>query len=227
MRKAAEEYARRAERDVKAGKLRLAKAISDSKLEAELLEILTKFGLRHVGKTGKRVAGQLGGEWVIRPGLIDEILATKEVRVQGIMAETRKLVREQLRRVIEVAGQRERRPSVGELAKMIRRATKNTFAFTPERAALIARTESVQIENTANFESIKAVGGRTKTWLARRDGKSGDRHHERMHGKTIPVDEPFTTPLGNELMYPGDPNAPIKETANCRCSIAIGRRPKR
>lgn len=42
-----------------------------------------------------------------------------------------------------------------------------------------------------------------------------------MEGVTIPLEQPFTTPAGSRLMYPGDRRlgAPAGEVVNCRCTI--------
>lgn len=94
----------------------------------------------------------------------------------------------------------------------------NLYAFSPERAELIARTEMAQAENTGIVEGYKATGVLGLEWLAYDDGRTGDRRHNEMKGLAVEVGDRFYTPLGNWLRYPGDPMAPIGETANCRCS---------
>ena len=89
------------------------------------------------------------------------------------------------------------------------------YAFSPERAELIARTEMVQAENTGIVEGYKQTGVLGLEWLAYDDGRTGDRQHNELKGDAVPVGDYFVTPLGNRLRYPGDPTAPIKETANC------------
>lgn len=53
-------------------------------------------------------------------------------------------------------------------------------------------------------------------WVSYDDGKSGERHHEKMDGLIGP---PFTTYLGNVCQYPGDPALPVGDRAGCRCTI--------
>lgn len=45
--------------------------------------------------------------------------------------------------------------------------------------------------------------------------------HRRMDGVTVPIDQPFVTPAGSRLRYPGDRSlgAPAGEVVNCRCTI--------
>jgi hypothetical protein len=37
----------------------------------------------------------------------------------------------------------------------------------------------------------------------------------------VGLHQPFVTPLGIELMYPGDPNAPAGDVVNCRCVVTV------
>lgn len=99
------------------------------------------------------------------------------------------------------------------------------YAFSPERAALIARTELVQAENTGIVEGYRAAGVGQMEWLSYNDGNSGARRHDLMRGMRAPVGGVFTNPTtGATLRYPGDPDAPISETINCRCTVvAVGR----
>jgi uncharacterized protein with gpF-like domain len=60
----------------------------------------------------------------------------------------------------------------------------------------------------------------TRTWVATLDDRTRDTHAE-MDGQVVGMDEPFVSPSGAELMYPGDPNAPPEEVINCRCVVAI------
>lgn len=87
------------------------------------------------------------------------------------------------------------------------------------RAETIARTETVRAENAGRLAAYDATGVEELEWIAYSDGRSGDRHHERLDGTRVRRGEPWTTPLGNRLRYPGDPTAPVEDTANCRCTM--------
>jgi SPP1 gp7 family putative phage head morphogenesis protein len=95
----------------------------------------------------------------------------------------------------------------------------NLYVFSFERAHLIARTEMNMAENTGIVEGYKATGVDGLKWLAYRDGRSRSLHKE-MHGKITPIGVPFVLGDGTRMMHPGDPSAPIKHLANCRCTVS-------
>ncbi|RIH89456.1 hypothetical protein [Calidithermus roseus] len=96
--------------------------------------------------------------------------------------------------------------------------------FSAER---LVRTLYNSGANRAQFEALKAAGYTHKRWLAARDSRvrtASKGHcfdHRRMEGVTVPLEQPFVTPAGSRLMYPGDRSlgAPAGEVVNCRCTI--------
>lgn len=194
---------------------------SDEDLERRLLQILQLFGLQRVDAAG-RTAG--GNDWLIERIDVSSFMRTKEIRVQDILRETRERISEAVRRVLIESERSDRQLSTGATARRIREELQDMPA---QRAALIARTELVQAENTGLVEGYTAAGVDELEWVAYSDGRSGDRRHDRMDGKRVRIGEYFVTPLGNRLRYPGDPLAPIKETANCRCTVVAHKPSKR
>ena len=200
------------------------KADDEEQLRQEIERLLRIFGLRQL--TDAANSAERGSAVLIPPAAITDFLAMKQIHITGIMGETRAGVERLIRETL-IAGQREEpEPTAAEIARRLRAALaanqdqERPFVVSPERAALIARTELVQAVNTGIVEGYRATGVAELEWLAYSDGNSGDRHHERMNGQVVRLGEYFITPLGNRLRYPGDPTAPIKETANCRCTVA-------
>jgi hypothetical protein len=211
--------------------------------EKELAELLSRFSVAQAKDASVRTGVTPGIKQVADPRRLERQFAGKEFKLKiftvmdrwstthakKISKETRRMVKESIMRVLQDASKEKPLPSAGEMARRIRTQfhgrdeTKRVYAWSPERAALIARTELTQAENTGAYEGYKALDEVSDRkirvrWLAKRDGRSGDRHHERMHGKEVSVGKKFTTPLGNKMRYPGDPTAPIEELANCRCA---------
>lgn len=95
------------------------------------------------------------------------------------------------------------------------------------RAENIARTESLTVLSTARHEAMTQVIEQSgidpsqveRTWHRTNDNRTRHSHRE-MEGQVRGMDEPFTSGLGNELMYPGDPDAPAEDRINCRCSVS-------
>lgn len=101
----------------------------------------------------------------------------------------------------------------------------NLYVFSFERAQLIARTEMAQAENEGIVEGYRQAGVPGLKWLAYNDGRTGDREHNKMNRHPpVAVGEKFTLPDGTRMRYPGDPTAPIKHLANCRCTVRAVRR---
>jgi uncharacterized protein with gpF-like domain len=94
------------------------------------------------------------------------------------------------------------------------------------RGESIARTESIQSLNRSQFEAIKQASdmGAMKNKQAKKEwdtaGDSRVRHsHAAMNGQVVELDQPFVSPSGALMMFPGDISlgAPAEEIIHCRC----------
>ncbi len=105
--------------------------------------------------------------------------------------------------------------------KMIRTYRNRALRY---RAEVIARTESMAALHTAQEEAMRQAidggavnkGAVTSAWRTARDKRVRETH-EAMEGQTVVMGESFVSPSGARLRFPGDPEAPIEETAQCRC----------
>jgi HK97 family phage portal protein len=94
----------------------------------------------------------------------------------------------------------------------LRRELETLPEVSPQRAQLIARTETTRALNTAQLyttqEYGKAVGATMqKQWISSRDERVREEHQELDNDEWIDADLPFD----NGLMAPGEPN--------CRCTL--------
>ena len=104
-----------------------------------------------------------------------------------------------------------------QMIQRIRRVMQNG-AYNARR---IAQTERTRIQSQARWDVMRNAAAQgipmEKMWIARM--KNTRDSHADLNRRTAKVDEPFTTIWGNELMYPGDPNAPAREVINCHCVL--------
>jgi len=76
----------------------------------------------------------------------------------------------------------------------------------------VARTEIASMENLGSFEMDKELGVEYHKWKTAGDERVRDSHDE-MDGEITKVGNIFS----NQMLYPGDRNAPLEEWINCRC----------
>ena len=109
--------------------------------------------------------------------------------------------------------------------KLIARYRDNALKF---RGDMVARTEAIQSLNRSSWEAIKQVvdSGGVRSSAVQREwvDTSGTRTrytHRKMNGQRVGLDEPFVSPFGANLMFPGDTSlgAPGAEVINCRCHV--------
>ena len=124
---------------------------------------------------------------------------------------------------------RDGKPVTAEKARSMVQSYRNRLL--KQRGDLIARTETLRGINAAQAEAMQQVvdSGRlqasqiTRVWdSAGPDGRTRDSHLA-MEGQKRGQNEPFTTPGGHRLMYPGDTSlgAPASETIQCRCVVRM------
>ena len=224
-------YRQRIAIDAASGRFR--KESQDAYFEEQLAIIMNLYGAREAGDSANMAAGT-----VIVPGqAIADATRDKGTKIKWfwrqyedgiirraheIAVDTQKRVNEQVNAIVLEALTEVPQPSLSGLVRRIKsQVFEDEYVFGHERAALIARTELTQAQNSGAFEGYKATGIKTIEWLAYNDNRSGKRHHELMNGQTVQVGESFYNKKTNQwLRYPGDPMAPISETANCRCTVA-------
>lgn len=94
------------------------------------------------------------------------------------------------------------------------------------RSENIARTETLRAVQAGNFEAYQqavdsgkvAAQSVRKVWNSAHDNRV--RHtHRVLDGESVGINESFVSPSGARLRYPLDPEAPISETASCRCNL--------
>lgn len=108
--------------------------------------------------------------------------------------------------------------SIPQMAKRIYPVVDNN-----KKAAIRnARTMTTAAENKGRLNRYEDYAAKgllvTKVWMATGDDRTRDWHLS-MDGQEREIDEPFIDGLGNELMEPGDPDAPSNTVWNCRCSM--------
>lgn len=117
--------------------------------------------------------------------------------------------------------------SMADLIKRIQRVA----GVNESRAQTIARTEKTRAQSVGRMKSIldkylaeydKAVRQHKKRpprpwweWVEPMTAKQPRHDHIAISGRKVPVGEEFA--FG--LRYPGDPGAPISQTANCHCYV--------
>lgn len=85
------------------------------------------------------------------------------------------------------------------------------------RASLIARTESTGLTNYGAQTALIHEGAERKMWVSTSDARTRA-SHALAGGQEAAITAPFTVG-GAALQYPGDPNGPVEEVANCRCAL--------
>jgi hypothetical protein len=85
-------------------------------------------------------------------------------------------------------------------------------------------TEVSRLLTTRTREEVKlayatSLGATGKVWRTRRDGKVRTVHAD-LEGHFERLRDPFPEINGDRLQYPGDPDAPLRSTINCRCRLS-------
>ena len=84
------------------------------------------------------------------------------------------------------------------------------------RAKLVGQTGAGRAMNAARHEVTVIRQVQLNEWITQRDAKVRD-SHKNLDGATAAPGQTFKA--GVSLRYPHDPDAPIEETANCRCYL--------
>ncbi|MBY0298997.1 MAG: phage head morphogenesis protein [Methylobacterium sp.] len=168
--------------------------------------------------TGKRQGGTIGltsnqEEWVRRYAdelaRLDPNALTRQLRDKRFDGTVRKAIE---------AG----RPLTAEqIAKMVAAYRNRALRH---RTETIGRTEAMvslhQSQEEATRQAIAAgqinPAMVVEIWRTTLDGRERDTHRQ-MNGQTVRRGQPFVSPSGARLRYPGDPRAPASEIINCRC----------
>jgi len=112
-----------------------------------------------------------------------------------------------------------------EIDRMVDRYRENFITY---RSEAIARSEALPAVHSGAHEMYRqaAEAGAInpdrfeREWSAANDDRVRE-SHAAMDGQRRGLNEPFLSGLGNELMFPGDPSAPLEDTMQCRCSVLV------
>lgn len=108
----------------------------------------------------------------------------------------------------------------------ITRNLQNKFGWYKYQALRIARTETTTATNYATVVAAKNSDFvLEKTWISVQDNRTrrppnSIYDHLDMNGVKVGLNQPFFT-SGENIMYPGDPNASAGNVINCRCKVVF------
>lgn len=127
-------------------------------------------------------------------------------------------------RRLERLGEQGKSLTPAQVDKLVEGYRENYVAY---RAEVIARTESLRSVHEASAENIRQAVERgdldaadiTLEWHAAGDARTRESHRS-MNGQQRKYGEAFTSGSGASLRYPGDPSAPVADTAQCRCAVS-------
>lgn len=105
--------------------------------------------------------------------------------------------------------------SKGENLIQISDRIRKVYNFSKAKALELAQTETGTIMNSSQFETMKELGAKRKSWGTMGDEVVRPSHTDCESQGPIPIKEPFA----NGLMYPCDPSGGAEEVCNCRCNL--------
>lgn len=187
-----------------------ADSLMDWGKEGEVLEnLLAPLWKETYSKGAEQTRGLYRLNGIQQPSLVSVARLRGGQRITQITQTTKDTIRQ-----VIVAGLEEgknRQTLTEEIAKVMN--TSDT------RARLIAAQECNTSLLAGNFDMAKYGGFQHKTWHITDPLKARDTHRK-LNGKTVRIDEPFITALGNKLMMPCDPDCnKAEETVNCHCFL--------
>jgi SPP1 gp7 family putative phage head morphogenesis protein len=160
------------------------------------------------GQNWNEVEGDWGAFNLRDPKLLDELKQSGKL-ITGTVTQT---MMEDLHSVLEDQFFRQGQP----LATVIE-GMKGIFPETyANRHENIARTEVTKAISNYQLKQMADCEGVDKQWFAFRDEHTRPSHLF-LDGQVQPVDKPFVTEAGVEVMAPGD--GPPSEACNCRCDM--------
>ena len=170
-----------------------------------------------VGRAYVRVFGP-GYRYDNRPYVVD-YLARAQNRLVDVPDQAYTLVISQIAEGA-MAGE-----SIPKIADRVRESFDVTATpYWRSRPTLVARTETSSAMNSGRqgaFTEVSFDLGEPfeKGWLSTIDNRTR-RTHRDADGQRVPLDRPFIVG-GFPGMFPGAPELPVEEVANCRCSMII------
>ncbi len=157
---------------------------------------------------GAKLAADTYQIGIQQPALSRQALASGASRIKGINETTRAALAKSIADGISAGDGRQ---------QLIDRVQQAMPGVSSGRAGVIAANEVHTSLMSGNFDTLKAAGYQTKTWLTAGDSDVRG-SHQRLNGKTVGINEKFP----NGLMYPGDPSGPPSEIIGCRCDLIAG-----
>lgn len=171
-------------------------------------------------KTGRRKGGIIG---LSAPQKQAVEAAREELSSLATMAQflDRKMRNKNLDRLINRALKEERLLTAEEISTILGAYSDRLLLL---RGETIARTEAMGALHAGRREAYQQAinaGKITAEEVYREWDSTGDskvRHtHRALDGEQVGFDEPYISPTGARIMFPGDPDAPASEVINCRC----------
>jgi len=108
------------------------------------------------------------------------------------------------------------------IPKLAARIAADTASINGDAMIRYARTAMTGAQNAGRLHTLQraeAMGIKCKKcWLATLDGRTRDSHRD-MDGVKVGINEKFHTPLGSEMLYPGDVAGKPVDVWNCRCTM--------
>lgn len=153
----------------------------------------------------------------------DVLESAHEATTTNVDALTRELRDARSDRSVQKAIESGRPMPQEQIDRMVDRYRQNWTNF---RAETIARTETLRALNEGNYEAVQQAVDMAfvpEDAVSRQWNTAGDERvrdiHATMDQQIVGLDEDFEDGDGNQLRYPGDPNAPPETSINCRCSV--------